>query len=288
MGKEQKKRGWGNLRHKYKLAVVDETSYEEMLRFRLSRLHVLMALSLLAVIMVGLTTLLVAFTGLREFIPGYPDGQMRQMMSRNAVRVDSLEQEVLKRDRFMEALQRVLRGDDTVRVEADSKGWKRPEFDTIKFSMSEEERLFREEVEERERFNLGLGWTMDENGEYYHFFPPVIGVVMQGVDEAERHYGTDIVARSNARVSAVLDGVVVVAGWTLRTGHVLVIKHDNDWLSVYKHNAVLVKRQGDRVHAGEVIGLMGNSGEDTTGPHLHFELWKAGTPMNPEDFIRFE
>ena len=204
MGKEQKKRGWGNLRHKYKLAVVDETSYEEMLRFRLSRLHVLMALSLLAVIMVGLTTLLVAFTGLREFIPGYPDGQMRQMMSRNAVRVDSLEQEVLKRDRFMEALQRVLRGDDTVRVEADSKGWKRPEFDTIKFSMSEEERLFREEVEERERFNLGLGWTMDENGEYYHFFPPVIGVVMQGVDEAERHYGTDIVARSNARVSAVL------------------------------------------------------------------------------------
>ena len=247
-----------------------------------------MALSLLAVIMVGLTTLLVAFTGLREFIPGYPDGQMRQMMSRNAVRVDSLEQEVLKRDRFMEALQRVLRGDDTVRVEADSKGWKRPEFDTIKFSMSEEERLFREEVEERERFNLGLGWTMDENGEYYHFFPPVIGVVMQGVDEAERHYGTDIVARSNARVSAVLDGVVVVAGWTLRTGHVLVIQHDNDWLSVYKHNAVLVKRQGDRVHAGEVIGLMGNSGEDTTGPHLHFELWKAGTPMNPEDFIRFE
>lgn len=129
---------------------------------------------------------------------------------------------------------------------------------------------------------------MDENGEYYHFFPPVIGVVMQGVDEAERHYGTDIVARSNARVSAVLDGVVVVAGWTLRTGHVLVIQHDNDWLSVYKHNAVLVKRQGDRVHAGEVIGLMGNSGEDTTGPHLHFELWKAGTPMNPEDFIRFE
>lgn len=276
------------MRHKYKLSIVDEGSYQEIFHFRLSRLHVLMALSLLAVVMVALTTVLVAFTGLREFIPGYPDGQMRQMMSDNAMRVDSLEQELQLRDRFMASLQRVLRGDDSVRVEDDNSGWRGPKFDTIKFSMSEDERMFREEVEEKERFNLGMGWNEGKNGEYYHFFPPVIGVVSQSMDEGSRRYGTEVTARAGGRVSAVLDGVVVLTAWTVRFERVIIIQHDNDWVSIYKHNAVLTKQEGDRVHAGEVIGLVGTTGRTAAGPSVHFELWKAGTPINPEDFIRFE
>ncbi len=286
MGKEKVKL-WDKLKYKYKLSVVNETSYEEVLKFRLSRLHVLMALSVLSVVLVTLTILLIAFTGLREFIPGYPDGNLRQLIVENSIRVDSLQDELLKRDRFLTSIRTVLSGGDTV---------SRPEFrkdslksgtDTVEFKLSEQESEFRSDIEERERFNLGFG-LKGQNKEYYHFFPPVEGIITQSFDEKGRHYGTDIVAKANAKVAVVLDGVVVFTDWTVKTGYVIQVQHANDLLSVYKHNSTLLKKQGDYVRAGEVIAIVGNTGEDSSGPHLHFELWRAGNPLNPEDFIKFK
>lgn len=287
MAKEKAKR-WKRLRHKYKLSVINETSYEEVLGFRLSQLHVLMVLSALAVIVVTLTILLVAFTGLREFIPGYPDGNMRQLITSNAIRVDSLENEVLKRDRYMRALQVVLSGGDTTAFQELQNDTLRAGYDTVAFRLSKAESDFRSDIEEQERFNLGLGLNDEPNKEYYHFFPPVEGLVTQGMDEQSRHYGTDIVAKANAKVAAVLDGVVVFTDWTVKTGYVIQVQHADNLLSVYKHNSTLLKKQGDYVRAGEVIAIVGNTGEESTGPHLHFELWRAGTPLNPEDFIQFK
>ena len=279
---------WERLKYKYKLSVINETSYEEVWGFRLSQLHVLMFLSALGVVVVVLTILLVAFTGLREFIPGYPDGNMRQMIMANAIRVDSLEQEVLKRDRYMQALQMVMSGGDTTAFQQLQKDSLRAGYDSLQFRLSETESAFRAEIEERERFNLGVGLENQPNHEYYHFFPPVEGVVTQHLNENERHYRTDIVAKANAKVAAVMDGVVVFTDWTVKTGYVIQIQHANDFLSVYKHNSTLLKKQGDHVRAGEVIAIVGNTGEETTGPHLHFELWRAGNPLNPEDFIQFK
>ncbi len=286
MAKEKVKR-WERLRYKYKLSVVNETSYEEVLKFRLSRLHVLMVLSVLAVLLLSMTILLIAFTDLREFIPGYPDRNMRKMMAQNAIRVDSLTDEVMKRDRYLNAIQLVLNGADSSYLQMARNGRLKAGYDTVHFELSEQESAFRAEIEEQERFNLGLG-IKEQNKDYYHFFPPIEGVVTQVFDEKKRHYGTDIVAKANAKVAAVLDGVVVFTGWTVKTGYVIQVQHANNLLSIYKHNSILLKQHGDYVRAGEVVAVVGNTGEESSGPHLHFELWRAGNPLNPEDFIRFK
>lgn len=286
MGKE-KVGLWDKLRYKYKLSVVNETSYEEVLKFRLSCLHVLMALSFLAVVLITLTILLIAFTGLREFIPGYPDGNLRQAIVENAFRVDSLQEELMKRDRFLASVRVVLSGGDTVSSPEIRRDSLKSGLDTMAFGLGEQESEFRSDIEERERFNLGFG--LNEQGvDYYHFFSPVEGIVTQSFNKKSRHYGTDVVSKANAKVSAVLDGVVVFTDWTVKTGYVIQVQHANDLLSVYKHNSTLLKRQGDYVRAGEVIAIVGNTGEESSGPHLHFELWKAGNPLNPEDFVKFE
>ena len=284
---KEKVRLWDRLKYKYKLSVINETSYEEVFNFRLSQLHVLTALSVLAVILVVLTILLIAFTGLREFIPGYPDGNMRQMIAQNALRVDSLENELLKRDRFFKSIRLVLNGGDTTSLERSREDTARYRNDTIRFQISEQENEFRAAIEERERFNLSLGMK-EQNHDYYHFFPPVEGIVTQSFDEKKRHYGTDIVAKANAKVAAVLDGVVIFTDWTVKTGYVIQVQHTNDLISVYKHHSILLKKQGDYVRAGEVLGVVGNTGEESSGPHLHFELWRAGNPLNPENFIKFK
>ena len=284
---KEKVRLWDRLKYKYKLSVINETSYEEVFNFRLSQMHVLTALSVLAVFLVVLTILLIAFTGLREFIPGYPDGNMRQMIAQNALRVDSLENELLKRDRFFKSIRLVLNGGDTTSLERSREDTARYRNDTIRFQISEQENEFRAAIEERERFNLSLGMK-EQNHDYYHFFPPVEGIVTQSFDEKKRHYGTDIVAKANAKVAAVLDGVVIFTDWTVKTGYVIQVQHTNDLISVYKHNSILLKKQGDYVRAGEVLGVVGNTGEESSGPHLHFELWRAGNPLNPENFIKFK
>ena len=284
---KEKVRLWDRLKYKYKLSVINETSYEEVFNFRLSQLHVLTALSVLAVILVVLTILSIAFTDLREFIPGYPDGNMRQMIAQNALRVDSLENELLKRDRFFKSIRLVLNGGDTTSLERSREDTARYRNDTIRFQISEQENEFRAAIEERERFNLSLGMK-EQNHDYYHFFPPVEGIVTQSFDEKKRHYGTDIVAKANAKVAAVLDGVVIFTDWTVKTGYVIQVQHTNDLISVYKHNSILLKKQGDYVRAGEVLGVVGNTGEESSGPHLHFELWRAGNPLNPENFIKFK
>ena len=284
---KEKVRLWDRLKYKYKLSVINETSYEEVFNFRLSQLHVLTALSVLAVILVVLTILLIAFTDLREFIPGYPDGNMRQMIAQNALRVDSLENELLKRDRFFKSIRLVLNGGDTTSLERSREDTARYRNDTIRFQISEQENEFRAAIEERERFKLSLGMK-EQNHDYYHFFPPVEGIVTQSFDEKKRHYGTDIVAKANAKVAAVLDGVVIFTDWTVKTGYVIQVQHTNDLISVYKHNSILLKKQGDYVRAGEVLGVVGNTGEESSGPHLHFELWRAGNPLNPENFIKLK
>lgn len=283
---KEKVRLWDRLKYKYKLSVINETSYEEVFNFRLSQLHVLTALSVLAVILVVLTILLIAFTDLREFIPGYPDGNMRQMIAQNALRVDSLENELLKRDRFFKPSVGFEWGRYHF-LERSREDTARYRNDTIRFQISEQENEFRAAIEERERFNLSLGMK-EQNHDYYHFFPPVEGIVTQSFDEKKRHYGTDIVAKANAKVAAVLDGVVIFTDWTVKTGYVIQVQHTNDLISVYKHNSILLKKQGDYVRAGEVLGVVGNTGEESSGPHLHFELWRAGNPLNPENFIKFK
>ena len=283
---------WKKLKNKYKLSILNETTYEEVMHLRLSRLNVASALSMLSVVLVAMTIILIAFTGLRELIPGYPDRGMRRQITMNALRVDSLAIELEKRDRFFRSVQMVIAGEEakTDSFPADPLPTVRMNHDTISLGASNEEKNFRELVEERERFNLSLGELSPASPEvFYRCFPPLTnGMITAHFDESIYHYGIDLVAKQNAGVSAILDGVVIFSDWTMKTGYVIQIQHAGDFVSIYKHNSVLLKKQGDIVRVWERIAIVGNTGEETTGPHLHFELWRAGKPIDPEKYIKFE
>lgn len=287
MAKGKKVKLWDRLKYKYKLSILNETSYEVVFNMKLSQLHVLMALSVISVVLVGLTILLIAFTGLKEFIPGFPNGNMRRGLTENALRVDSLETELMRRERYLNSLLVVLRGEEAIPVQERNDS-ARSNYDTIQFNISPQEHEFRAEVEEQERFNLSVDRKKAENHGYYHFFVPVEGFVSRSFDENTGHFGTDLVAKADANVASVLDGVVIFTDWTLKTGYVIQVQHADNLISIYKHNSTLLKKQGDYVRAGEVIAVVGNTGEETSGPHLHFELWRAGNPLNPEHFIKFK
>jgi len=232
-----------------------------------------------------LVILLIATTGLREYIPGYPKAEYRQMLVRNALVVDSLETELQKRDQFFRGIQSIMAGEvpeDDQTAQADAPN------SNIEFQEYNHDSIFQDELL-AEQLSLSLQNSSDDDVglSQIHFFSPLRGVVTEHFKSVADHFGIDIVSEANARISSVLDGTVIFAGWTLNTGYVMYIQHDAQLVSVYKHNAELLKKTGDKVKAGEIIAIIGNTGEYSSGPHLHFELWYSGNAIDPEQFIDF-
>lgn len=295
--KSRRKEFIQKLKSKYKLAIFNEQTYEEVLVLRLSRLNVFTLVGFSAIVLIVLVTLLIAFTGLREYIPGYPGPDQRLMIVRNAHRVDSLLLEIEKRNKFIENMQEIVRGDvpseEVIPDETDASdnddGAPSSAMGQVDFSRSEEDSMFRALVEREERFNLSersdqnLGSLLENT----FFFSPLKGMVVNSFGDPRGHHGVDVVAGPGARVSAVMDGVVIFSGWTVETGYVIQLQHANNLISMYKHNERLLKTPGEHVKAGEAIANVGNSGELTTGPHLHFELWYNGVPLDPQEYISF-
>jgi len=291
MAKKEKRKGKWNDR--FRFAVFNDTTFEELWRVRLTRTNALMAAALLVVFILALNTSLIAFTNLREFIPGYPDVEMRRNILMNAIMLDSLEHELEIRDKYFRDLNDVISGKQPISSVAMRDTTR--DYDNIVFRRSAEDSLFRARVEEEEKYSLSatsaVTGTVSEQGTSLaniHFFPPVKGIISSNFDTRTRHYATDIVTQPKAVVSSTLEGTVIMTGWTMETGFVIAIQHANNLLSVYKHNARLLKEMGDRVWAGEAISIVGDSGElYTSGPHLHFELWHNGVPLDPAQYIYF-
>ncbi|MCL2072617.1 MAG: M23 family metallopeptidase [Marinilabiliaceae bacterium] len=285
----KKRFSFKRLKNKFRLVIINESSYEEAFSVRLSLLNVLTVSGAFFLIIVILVTYLIAFTDLREFIPGYPDANQRLLIVRNAQRIDSLASIINRRDMFMSNIQMVLRGEvpslnDTIIEQVSSAPPQQ-----ITFERSEHDSIFRKQVENEEKFNFSAFFPPKslETLETDFFFAPLKGIISNSFGTFQGHYGVDILATSGERVSAILDGVVTFSGWTVETGYVIQIQHNDNLLSIYKHNERLLKQVGETVKAGDPIAKVGNSGELTTGPHLHFELWHDGTPLNPQDYINF-
>ena len=285
MAKNEKRTGkW---RDRFRFAIFNDTSYEEVWRIRLSRANALLAAALLLLLILGINTSLIAFTNLREFIPGYPDVAMRRNILMNAILLDSLERELDIRDKYFRDLNDVISGRQPMSqvVRRDSTR----DYSNITFNRSSEDSVFRSQVEQEEKYSLASGTKTSARGTSLaniHFFPPVKGIVSSNFDQRTRHYAIDIVTQPKAVVSSTLDGTVIMTGWTMETGFVMMIQHSNNIVSVYKHNARLLKEMGDRVWAGEAVSIVGDSGElYTSGPHLHFELWHNGEPLDPAQYI---
>jgi len=277
------------LKNKYRLTISNEATFDEALSIRLSRLNVFTVTGVFSILLIALVTLLIAFTPLREYIPGYPDGEMRRNIEQNSVLVDSLILELEKRDQFFNGIRNVISGNDFDNVsQSASDTIVDPKYKNLSFTKSASDSIFRKEHEEDEKYNLTLDDAPKSKGlSNIHFFAPIKGMISNHYNNKMEHYGTDIVGGVNERISSILDGTVIFSEWTLNTGYVIQIQHSNNLLSVYKHNSELLKKAGERVKAGEAIALLGNSGELTSGPHLHFELWHNGRPLNPEDYIKF-
>jgi murein DD-endopeptidase MepM/ murein hydrolase activator NlpD len=287
MAKKEQRRGkW---RDKFRFAIFNDTSYEEVWRIRLSRSNALLAAAMLFLMIIGINTSLIAFTNLREFIPGYPDVAMRRNILMNAILLDSLERELDIRDKYFRDLNDVISGRQPISQVARRDSTR--DYSNIVFKRSAEDSILRSRVEQEEKYSLASGTTTTARGTSLaniHFFPPVKGIVSSNFDLRTRHYATDIVTQPKAVVSSTLDGTVIMTGWTMETGFVMMIQHSNNIVSVYKHNARLLKEMGDRVWAGEAISIVGDSGElYTSGPHLHFELWHDGEPLDPAQYIFF-
>lgn len=277
------------LKRRYKLALMDTDSFEEKLSVNLTRLGVISVSLLLFLIFLVITIYLIAFTSLREYIPGYADVDLPAKLYALNQKTDSLQEAFRVKDQYINNLKSLIRGDSIPERNMQLIPGN-ANYDTIQFSISKEDSLLREAYDAQTRFNIyqnqAVNYTSEDLGNQ-NFFPPLSGIITRRFNAASDHFGIDIVANQSEAIKATLDGMVVFSDWTLETGYVIALQHKNNLISVYKHNSVLLKQQGTFVKAGETISIVGESGELSTGPHLHFELWYNGKPLNPEDFIAF-
>jgi len=275
------------LLHKYRLVILNENTFEEKISFKLSRLNVFVTGTLCIIGLIGMTILLIAFTPLREYIPGYSSTRLKKQATELTYETDSLVRVLGNTNNYLENIRMVLKGDiENNQINRDSLR-ERFKLDpsSVDLTPIKQDSLLRAEVELEDKYNLFDRSTIGSN---LSLFPPISGTLSQNFDIEKKHYAVDVVAPRDTPVKATADGIVIFAEWTADTGHVIILKHDNGILSVYKHNGSLNKAQGDAVRSGEVIAAVGNTGELTTGPHLHFELWQNGTPMNPLNFVDFK
>jgi murein DD-endopeptidase MepM/ murein hydrolase activator NlpD len=274
------------LLHKYRLVVLNEDTFEERFSFKLNRLNVFVFSTIFAVMLIAFTTLLIAFTPLREYIPGYSSTALKKKAAVLTYKTDSLQRVIAINEQYLISLRKVLSGDvEWADFNKDSI-LEAAQMDVTEVDLipSKEDSLLREKVAQEDKYNPLTG---DQEVNFV-LFAPVKGIISQGYNPNKKHFAVDIVTSKEAPVKATADGTVIFAEWTSETGYVILLKHKKNLLSVYKHNASLNKEQGELVKEGEVIATVGNTGEYTTGPHLHFELWSDGFPINPTNFIDFD
>jgi len=277
------------LTHNYRLVISSEDNWEEKFTMRLNRLNVFIVLSVVSIVLVFGTAILIALTPLKEYIPGYDPTKLRRESQNLIFKTDSLEQIILKNQNYIDNLSLILSG----RIDTDSiekiKAVSTDSSENINsintdFKITKEDSIFRLEVERKERFNI-----VDKNNkDIIVLSAPISGNISANYNIKTKHYAVDIAASEGTPVKAVASGTVIFTEWTSTTGNVIIIEHENNLISVYKHNALSTKEQGDFVECGEVIATSGSTGELSSGPHLHFELWYNGYPVNPIDFINFE
>lgn len=279
------KRLIGKLKNKYRLVVLNDETFEEKLSLKLSRLNVFFVVGFLMIFLIMSTTLLIALTPLREYIPGYSSTALRRKAFELALKTDSLQSQINYNERYLVNIRRIVDGSPLIDF-SDTEVSDSVIQAELNRNISKEDSMLRVFVEEEERFNInereeiGVGFLLS-------FFAPVKGLITNSFNAAEGHLGVDIVADKNEVIKSAQDGIVIFSGWTSETGYVLIIQHPGELISAYKHNSSLIKEIGASVKAGEPIAVIGNSGELTTGPHLHFELWFQGNAVNPEDYISF-
>lgn len=267
----------------YRLAVVEEDSYQEKFALSLSKRNIFLITFSVTFIIILTTTLLIFYTPIREYIPGYDTSKLRIQAVENLEKLDSLMISLKKNEQFVEAFSRTLNGEEFNNQYEDSQ-LKAIDISELDLDINIEDSILRKIVEVEDRFNI---IERDEKLVTSNLVSPASGLISDGFDYGKQHYGVDIVLKERTPIKAVYDGIVLFSEWTLNYGYTIVIFHKNELISTYKHNESVKVKTGDFVQTGEIIALSGNTGELTSGPHLHLELWDLQGPLNPEDLIKF-
>lgn len=288
MTTEQRKRKkfFTTIKSKYRLVILNDINFKETFSIRLSLANIYALTSIVFIILIGLIFFLVVVTPLKEYIPGYGDTNMRKDLVKLKTRSDSLALVVTQQEAWINNIRNILNGNVDTVTNLNEKTLSR--YDTVQLDkLPDEDIALREQIESEESYALNEDPAKKNSIVNLNLFPPVKGYITQKFDPNKDHYGIDIVANANESIKAALDGTVIMADWTVATGYVIAIQHQNNLITFYKHNSVLLKKVGNFVKAGDAIAIIGNSGEMSTGPHLHFELWKDGVPVDPELYMVF-
>lgn len=280
-----------NLRNRFRFVVLNDETFEEKFSLSLTRRNVWVFLGVVAFTLIFLTAAAIIYTPLKYFIPGFGDYNYRSQILKLQFKTDSLQQEMKGRQIWLENVMNVAEGNvDSTRPKPEAGG----NIDKSKIKLNEinaDEEELRKQVEEEDNFSLSMNGNQNSGAvdevKQMHLMKPVDGYVTDEYNAAKAHYGVDIASKEDEPVKTVLDGKVISAAYTLETGYVIAVQHPNNLVSFYKHNSRIIKKAGSVVKAGDVIAIVGSSGELSTGPHLHFELWHEGKSLNPKDYIAF-
>ena len=251
-----KKSWFNNFKSKFKVVIIHPETYEEKAGFNISKLSFWTTVFIYSLILIAITTSLIVFTPIRELIPGYTDVTLNRRLYNMEQRADSIEEVFHQKDLYIENLKRIINDDN--------------------FDASDED------------FISNTYFGSDDNIIMPMFFVPINGLVTNHFNSNNKHFGVDVVSKSDAVIKATADGTVIFADWSVEGGYIIGIQHDRNLISIYKHNATLLHHVGDVVRAGDAIAVLGGGGTTSTGPHLHFELWFNGHAMNPENYMSFE
>ena len=268
----------------YRLAVIREDSYEEKFALSLSKRNIFLVISFVTLFVILITTLFIFYTPVREYIPGYDTTKIRMQAIQNLEKIDSIMISLQKNKQFIESFSRTINGEEFNSVYADNQNIQNIDLSELDVNINVEDSILRKIVEIEDRFNI---IESEKNELSIDLTSPASGLISEDFSFSDKHFGVDIVLKERTPIKSISDGIVVFSAWTLNYGYTVVVHHKNKLTSIYKHNESVKVKKGDFVMSGEVIALSGNTGELTTGPHLHFEIWDSQGPLNPEDLISF-
>ena len=278
--KSLKKKGSRN----YRLVIQEEKTYEEKFSLKLSRSNVFLIGTFISLIIISITTVIIFFTPVREYIPGYDTTKMRVQAINNLEKLDSLINQLSTNENYLESVFKTINGEEYKNIYTNESQRISVDLSELDMSLRAEDSILRKIVEREDKFNVIESENQKLNLE---MSSPARGIIIDSFDSSIKHYGVDIVLKEQTPVKAIADGIVLLSEWTMDSGHTVIVYHRDQLTSVYKHNYLSKVKTGDYVKQGQVVALSGNTGELTSGPHLHFELWDSNGPINPEDFIIF-
>ena len=275
------------LYNKRRLVILNEDTFEETFSLKLNLMNVFVVGTIGAILIIFVTTYIIAFTPLREYIPGYASSKLKQEALEMAIKSDSLEKSVKINNAYIASIKKVLTGDlEYAKLNKDSiKALDVSDIDVSGLSPTEKAPELRDQVIKEDKYNVFESSTPKVS---FVLFPPAQGSILQKYNAGNKHLAVTIALTNNTPIKSVGAGTIIFSDWTPSSGYVVIVRHKDDILSVYKNAASVTKKQGNTVKAGEVIALAGNANTvQNSGATLHFELWKDGFPIDPTQFINF-